>query len=129
MDATPIDFDTATPLDSPRPAHAGDAAEVAGRKWAALHDAVSVVATLAGVAPQPAIDAHGFAAAIRQAPHWRREQAEQGVDDLAAIMEPGLAALISVHADGGDAAAPALALWQEFAAARDTLARLVFPQH
>lgn len=129
MDATPIDFDTAVPLDSRLAAEGGDAAKAAGRKWAALHDAAGVVATLAGVAHQPAVDAQRFSAAVRQAPHWRREQAEHGVEDLAAIMEPGLAALISVQAGGGDAAAPALALWQEFVAARDALARLVLPRH
>ena len=54
--------------------------------------------------------------------------AEEGVDDIAAIMEPGLAALLAVHARGADAKPAALALWQEFMAARDALMILLPPQ-
>jgi hypothetical protein len=57
----------------------------------------------------------------------RRDLLRQGVEDLAAMMEPGLAALIAVHSDGRDAAAPARALWQEFVAARDALLALAPP--
>jgi hypothetical protein len=120
MDATPIDFAGATPLDA-------DLADATGRKWAALHDAAALVAGLAGLSPQPSGAAEDFLAAIRKAPQARRELAEQGVDDLTAIMEPGLAALISVHGSGGDARAAAGALWQEFVAARDAVAALVLP--
>ncbi len=50
--------------------------------------------------------------------------AEEGVEDVAAIMEPGLAALLAVHARGADAAPAALALWQEFLTARNALLTL-----
>ena len=40
-------------------------------------------------------------------------------------MAPGLAALLAVHERGGDATAPASALWDEFANARATLVGLV----
>lgn len=58
---------------------------------------------------------------------WRRQSAEQGIDDLAAIMEPGLAALLAVNARGVNPAVAAMALWQEFHAARATLLALAPP--
>lgn len=128
MDATPISFETAIPLDAAVPGIAADGADATARKWTALHDAAFIVATLAGVAPSPLAPAlRAFPGAVQAAPHWRREVAAQGVDDLAAIMEPGLAALIAVHSSGGDASAPARALWQEFTASRDALLALVLP--
>ena len=42
-------------------------------------------------------------------------------------MEPGLSALLAVHARGVNPAAPALTLWQEFVAARDALLALTPP--
>ena len=136
MDATPISFDTATRLDAAIPAGLPGAADPVAAKWTALHDAAFVVATLAGV-EQPMFapelrafpDAlRAFPDALRAAPHWRHDLAEQGVDDLVAVMEPGLAALIAVHGSGADATAPARALWQEFTASRDMLLALVLPR-
>ncbi|MEJ5976872.1 hypothetical protein WG901_09520 [Novosphingobium sp. PS1R-30] len=128
MDATPINFDSATPLGSLALPLPGDLPDVAVRKWIALHDAAAIVAALAGLAPEaPTAALTGFAAAIGQAPHWRRELAVQGIEDLAAIMEPGLSALIAVQAARGDAVAPAHALWLEFVAARDALLTLSLP--
>lgn len=128
MDATPISFDSATPLGLPLPAPGGDLPDAATRKWIALHDAAAVVAALAGVAPEaPNAALTRFADAIGRAPHWRRELAVQGIEDLAAIMEPGLSALIAVQAARGDASAPAHALWLEFVASRDALLTLAPP--
>jgi hypothetical protein len=128
MDATPISFDTATPLDGPPLGAFARAQERTAEKWITLHDAAFVVATLAGVSPSPlAPELQVFSATVRDAPRWLREIAEQGVDDLAAIMEPGLAALIAVHGSGADVRAPAQALWQEFVASRDALLRLMRP--
>jgi hypothetical protein len=97
-------------------------------RWTALHDAASVVAELGGVAagPMPA-KSRNFPAAMRDAGGWRRELAELGVQDLAAMMEPGLAALLAVRARGADAVPAALALWEEFRRARDTLVALMPP--
>ncbi len=131
MDATPIDF------ASPRPA--GDMLTASGRlllsqagtsamavRWAALHDASAVVATLAGVAEEPLPQAiASFPAAMRETGGSRCAMAEQGIEDLAAMMEPGLTALLAIHARGGDTAAPALALWQEFDRARNALLALM----
>lgn len=95
---------------------------VLGRQWHALHRAAGAVAAMAGIELEldsPAI--REFPEAILSVQGWRRNLAEQGVADLAAVMEPGLTALISVHSRDGDAYAPAQALLQEFAAARDAL--------
>jgi hypothetical protein len=94
-------------------------------KWAALHEAAAVVASLAGLdEDRPSPEIRNFPATIRDAAPWRRETAERGIDDLAAIMEPGIAALLAVNARGADAQAPALALWREFHAARAALLAL-----
>lgn len=88
-------------------------------RWAALHDAANAVAVLAGLAadkPDPSV--RGFPGRVRDSGGRRFVPVEQGVADIAAIMQPGLAALLAVRARGQDATAPALALWQEFHAAR-----------
>lgn len=97
-------------------------------RWSALHDAAAIVATLAGIAAEPQRpEQRNYPALMREAGGWRRALAEQGVDDLAAMMEPGLTALLAVHARGADPAAPALALWQEFHIARAALLTLAPP--
>jgi hypothetical protein len=125
MDATRINLETATPLDAGQAGRGRDFTGTIAGRWAALHAAAAVVAALAG-APREEMSnvAEAFPAAVRQCPPALRELAEQGVEDLAAIMEPGLAALIAVHSSGNDASAPATALWQEFVAARDSLLAL-----
>ena len=97
-------------------------------KWAALQDSAAVVATLAGLEPEySTAEVRNFPVVIRDAAPWRREAAERGVDDLAAIMEPGIAALLAVHARGQDPAAAALALWNEYRAARTAILALAPP--
>jgi hypothetical protein len=128
-------------VTSPRGANAAPVLPGAGRasfgqasvsamsmKWSALHEAAGVVAALAGVAAQPMSAAErNFPATIRDAGGWRREHAEQGVDDLAAIMEPGLAALLAVHARGADPRPAARTLYEEFLAARAAVLALAPP--
>lgn len=97
-------------------------------KWSALHDAAAVVGALAGLSSNSMPpEVRNFPAAIRDIGGWRREAAEQGIDDISAVLEPGLSALLAVHARGANPAAPALALWREFHAARDALLALVPP--
>ncbi len=69
-----------------------------------------------------------FPAVMREAGGWRRELADQGIADITAIMEPGLSALLAVHARGKRPQAAALALWQEYLTARDTLLALTPPK-
>jgi hypothetical protein len=123
MDATRIDLNAAMPLGAAPAGAADGSAEAIAGKWAALHEAATVVAALAGIAAEPRPD--GLPQALHAASAPARAAADQAVDDLAAIMEPGLAALIAVHGGGRDPAAPAQALWREFVAARDGLLALL----
>lgn len=104
------------------------AAGAASRKWAALQDAANVVATLAGIEPErPGAEVRDFPALIRDAARWRRELAEQGIDDMTAMMQPGITALLGVNARGADPRPAALALWREFIAARGAVLALLPP--
>ena len=94
-------------------------------RWDALQQAGEAVAGLAGLAAEDDADLHAFPERIGQAGGWRLELAARGIADLSAIMQPGLKALLSVHARGQDPTAAALALWLEFHAARAALLALV----
>lgn len=97
-------------------------------RWAALHDAAGVVALLAGITAEPMKpEVRNFPAVMRDAGGWRRNLAEQGIADLSAVMEPGIAAILAVQARGANPAAAALALWHEFLAARAALLALTPP--
>lgn len=94
-------------------------------QWSAMRDAGAAVAMLAGVdADKPCAAERNFAAAVADAGGWRLELAREGLSDLGAMLQPGLAALLAVKARGRDAAAPARALWSEYRAARDALLAL-----
>lgn len=99
-----------------------------GMRWAALADAGAVVGALAGYeAEEPNMTVRGFPELIEGSPHWRRELAERAIDELAAIMEPGIAALLAVNARGADPGPAAQALWQEFSEARAAILELLPP--
>ena len=113
---------------SGRPEFGQASASAMSMKWSALHDAAGVVGMLAGLAAEPTRpEIRNFPAVMRDAGGWRRTLTEQGIDDLSAVMEPGLVALLAVHARGANPAVPALALWQEFYAARAALLALTPP--
>ncbi len=98
-------------------------------RWSALHDAVGAVAMAAGIAAEPMRpEVRDFPMIMKDAGGWRRNLAEQGIEDLCAIMEPGLAALLAVNARGADCTPAALTLWQEFQTARTGLLMLAPPQ-
>ncbi len=91
-------------------------------QWAAVQDAASAVAMLAGYAPErPSTKERSFPALMHDAGGMRMELARNGVADLAAVLQPGLTALLAVQARGQNASAPAKALWAEYKAARDAL--------
>ena len=103
-------------------------ASATSMRWAALADAANVVAALAGLEPERSTpEVRNFPALIRDLEDWRRERAENGVADLAAIMEPGIAALLAVNARGADPRPAAMALWREFSAARAAILALLPP--
>ena len=123
---------TLPPDRSGLPLHAarghGDAVDPLCAEWAALHDAADLVAELAGLAPEPSnTSTAAFAAKVGAAGGWRDQLARQGVDDLAAIMKHGIAALLAIRARGAETGPAALALWQEFRAARAALLGLLPP--
>lgn len=103
-------------------------ASASARKWAALQGAAEVVAMLAGLEPErPSHPVRHFPALMREAPEWRRELADRGIEDLAAVLEHGIAALLGVTARGGDPRMAALTLWHEFTAARATVLAQLSP--
>jgi hypothetical protein len=125
MNAVPPSF-TAAPGSGPRTAFAQGPSSATSMRWAALADAANVVALLAGIEPErPTPELRNFPALIRDAEPWRRERAENGVADLAAVMEPGIAALLAVNARGADSRPAAMALWREFIAARTAILALL----
>jgi hypothetical protein len=95
-------------------------------QWAALQEAAGAVAALAGLAAEkPSSQVRNFPALIKDAGGWRLELAANGVADLAAMMTPGVKALLAVAARGQDPTAAALTLWREYHHARAALLALV----
>lgn len=94
-------------------------------RWAALQDAASAVALMAGREPEAtSARIRNYPALVKNVGGWRYEMALRGLEDLSAIMQPGLTALLAVNARGLDATAPARALWTEFEQARDAMLAL-----
>ena len=115
-----FDLADATAFDAPsRPA---DPARLAAR-WEAVHEAAAAVAALAQVeADHGDADLPHRAAALGG---WQFEMVERGVDDLSAVLRPGLRALLGIAASGRDTTTAAKALWGEFLRARTAIAGLV----
>lgn len=90
-------------------------------QWNALHAQAARLALLARISPEPAQAQDGFAALLSLARPWQRILVSQGVEDIAAMLTSGLSALATLTGRGQDTAAPALALWREFHAARAAL--------
>jgi hypothetical protein len=87
-----------------------------------------VVAALAGLEPERTTpEIRNFPALMRDAAPWRRELADRGIADMAAVMEPGIAALLGVNARGANAGPAAQALWREFVEARAAVLALLPP--
>lgn len=95
-------------------------------RWTAVHDAAAVVAALAGRAPDAATAV--IPAALAEAGGQRLAMAGLGLEDLSAILEIGIRALLSVHARGASPQVAAEALWGEFCAARDAVLALCPPE-
>ncbi|MDE1917918.1 MAG: hypothetical protein KGJ57_18505 [Sphingomonadales bacterium] len=91
-------------------------------RWAALAGAAQVVAGLAGARQVEAALHIPFA--LDRAVGGRRVLIEEGIDDMLAMMEPGITALLDVAQRGGQTEPAAMALWQEFLRARAGLVAL-----
>lgn len=66
---------------------------------------------------------------LGEATEWQRELAWQGLEDIDAMMRPGMAALSSLEGRGQDVTAPALALWREFFNARGAVMSVIAASH
>ncbi|MEM1195311.1 MAG: hypothetical protein AAGH57_04350 [Pseudomonadota bacterium] len=97
-------------------------------KWEDLHQQAAQLARLADLSPEPFTgEVAAFPAQVGEASEWQRELAWQGIDDIDAMMRPGLAALATLTRRGLAANAPALALWREFYDARGAVMALTKP--
>ena len=100
------------------------------RQWLALHEQSGAVLGLASKNQRSATGAvvppelRDFPEVLATLSGGRRQLAEEGLSDLLAILEPGLAALLRVRANGADTTVPARALWKEFVRARAGLVAL-----
>lgn len=105
-----------------------DPASTMSRRWDALHETANQLAQMAHLSPDrhsPTTDV--FSEMLDHATGWQREVVAQGIDDIDAMMQPGMAALTTLVQRGQDATAPALALWCEFHHARDAVLSAVRP--
>ena len=96
------------------------------RKWDAIHADAAEIARLGQLGRERQDER--IVAFPRQATlthSWNRKLAARALDDLAAVLSPGLTALRSIEAEGRDPTAAAVALWQEFHRTRATLLDLV----
>jgi hypothetical protein len=95
-------------------------------KWAALQEAAEAVRLLSGHSGiQPHPESRDLAETLLHADQWRQELVREAVEDLLAVMEAGLVALLAIHERGGNPAAAALALSEEFHAAEAAVLALV----
>lgn len=94
-------------------------------RWATLHRRAQQVGQLAALASEP-LDGPlaTIPARIAEAGEARFEIALDALEDIDAMLLPGLAALGALSARGRDPTAPALALWREFYNARQAILAL-----
>lgn len=125
MNAIPPDFHSSFPAAKPAGDPAVDPDLRLAVRWTALAEAARVVAQLATPGtPEEVEAAVRLPMVLKHALGNRRMLIEQGIDDMLAMMEPGLTALLDVHQRGGQTAPAANALWQEFLRARRGVAAL-----
>ena len=100
-------------------------AAVFSNRWQALHRIGQEIGGMAALAEEPLDEElSSFPERIAQRGGPYLTLANEGVEDLDAILQPGLTALRTIRARGQDTTAPALALWREFHALRSALLNL-----
>ncbi|MEP0189291.1 MAG: hypothetical protein ABJP70_03570 [Erythrobacter sp.] len=118
---TALPPDDARTMRGANPPHAIPVRELHAR-WSALHDRADELALMAQLATEPrAKKCDAFANLADGASDWQRNLAAQALDDIEAMMEPGLTALKFLEQRNQDPCSPALALWREFYSARDAV--------
>lgn len=109
-------------------AHASKPLGSLAQRWEDLHASSAQLAKIAALSPEEfSGDIAAFPNLLGRANEWQRDLAWQGIEDIDAMMRPGLSALGTITARGQDASAPALALWREFHHARQAVLGLVQP--
>ena len=115
---------TMLPPVAPGPRVTPDVATLANQ-WEAVHEAAAAVGHLAQLGrEEPGEDVLALPLRAAEAGGFAFEAAARGIDDLAAVMQPGLRALLSLNAQGHDTTAAALTLWREFHNARSAVIAL-----
>lgn len=129
MTAMPHEFDlsqaTMLPPLKDMPRGMSDYTALADQ-WEAVHDAAAAVGVLAQLGreePDAAITSLPQRAAELGGHHYA--MVARGIDDLSAIMQSGLRALLALTAQGKDTTSAALTLWREFHMTRDTIVNIV----
>ena len=98
------------------------------QRWQELHERVARLAAVADLVPEfPETDTINLPAKLNEANQWQRELAWQGIEDIQAMMQPGLTALGTIKARGQNIEAPARSLQREFHAARRTIVATLEP--
>ena len=95
-------------------------------RWEALQRPGAALAGLAQLGeepPDPRIA--GLPARAAAAGGWTFEMVARGAEDLAAVMQPGLRALLSLTAQGRDTTPAAMTLWREFHRSRGAILALL----
>lgn len=91
-------------------------------RWEELHNRAQAIAQMAALATEPfAGEIAAFPQLAERCGETERELIARGIEDIDAILQPGLTALLSIEARGQDPIAPALALWREYYYARKSL--------
>ena len=125
MNALSHEFDlsraTMLPAVKHGAARAADTTKLASQ-WDAVHEAAAAIGALAQLGRGDEDDAvKGLPDRALQLGGFEYEMVMRGVDDLAAVMQPGLRALLALSAQGQDTTSAALTLWQEFHKSRDAI--------
>ena len=121
-----FDLSLATMLPSADAPHRGGAEpDALAGQWAAVHEAAKAVANLAQLGEEePDDEVRSLPDRAARLSKIRRELVASGVDDLAAVLQPGMRALIALTAKGQDTTSAALTLWREFHTARSAILSL-----
>ncbi len=99
------------------------------RTWKVIHDTAHEVAKL-GQLGSERLDNRviGFVDQAKAAPAFRQSLIWRAMEDIAAMLAPGLVALQQIEAEGRDPTAAAVSLWREFHRARAGVLDLATPK-
>ncbi|WP_407875519.1 hypothetical protein [Qipengyuania nanhaisediminis] len=99
------------------------------QRWRDLNETAARLAAIAELAPERGDEGAigAFPGLAEGACEWQRELAFQALEDIEAMLRPGLAALSVLAERGQDARVPAQTLWRELHEARETMIAVVRP--